>query len=1603
MLYHEKLVRLFLLIAFGVSAASAADVSPMYFESVGASSDENHDTQQQYWEDLMKYKIWGTKGVVFNKGNIIIKETSGLNGSAGVFYFSNGDHRLGGPILAGGDISFSANNTSPDKDSLYRGPIRVLGDLKLASWYNAPDTRYEGDVCVKGDVVIEGASADNIKTSTDRWMENVRKDGGKVYASFDGADSTYEKCPEKVPNVDAHLTVPRWDVPDNVKWRPAISLMVGEEETAYLDVPPIMGNEDPVLDKVVDIYLEKIEMASNPHKYLYIRMPSTHKRFVRIHLRDGLDINASANSAVIQVVYVNDDAVWDESSKSWKNFDASKSKFVENKDYAGDVLFYTTKDMDWSSMIEPSYQGTFMTSGNFVIHDHFVLAGQLIADSIFFESDITGDFRYVPFDPPILDPKLFSAMFFPENNETVQVKVQLSKDTKVDVRFDYCFDFSSKAVVDGVTADQFADATDFNLDVQPMPVCGKSIKSVEILANSDTATVETQIKINVKKDNLLESYVGGKYADTVEILQLRVMNLEGAVIEDNLREGVFKLNIVDRDVTPETKDTTFVVNEDDSLYFDKVVFPYTSSVNSAMNSVVIKTVPATGTLFYFGKPYKGDPTKTIPVDSLGELVFVAKANDYGKGDDYEYASFEFAVVADNGGRSYDRDGCKGTCFNTITLNVNPVNDAPVVKPATFTISGHAIFGGDSTILDGAFVVTDVDDSVFTYAFDSTDPNFALVDSLFVIDENTGVISVKSGIELNENISKALYEIGVVVSDKSSTTGNVDDIISVKTTATIKVSYNNNAPTIVTDTISIVENSKPGVPADSPIKATDKDVSDTVKVFKLVGESDWFEVSENGVVTVKKDAKVDFEKFKTVTLKVQVCDEYAACTEKNVVVKIIDQDFNIVKIEESTEPSNCWSKPKGQCAELRDTVYTNKEDIKLYCSLSTLDGGNPYACADTTLKDGCHLVVKTADETESLYGGELSDSVVVCVSTKAPEVTISLKGDSWSSGDILTIIQPGEGFGTDVFVNSSKKELVVSVRDSVTGVFRTDSVVVNMSALDVSKATVDAMNNFVDKKFSIHNEDSTAVETPTNEGSRVEFTIEDGKGVSLKVTYNKDADGNVKETEVIDENGKADKRELITISYETLVGGEMVTVSYLADANTGLPAFRTPDGKISFNEKDAEKGGLFSVSQKQKDDAAASVSYFIDGKGNIVKNSEGDVGYTLSYTYVNKPYGNVATQSIFVVLDVKKPGVVIWTPGKGDVIKSNVTDVLWYVCQDGDDAVEARKARDAKDSSYISTLEKRCTLKDTLKTQGLEKGYNIIERFFVDKAGNEAYDTVLVYMKDAKEVNLEVEQPVTVLTKELVEKYYADNPPKEGQTFSVSIRNPKTGNEKETQIGGSFGSKDGSGKAPYPSVMEKDDEAPHLGPSLVLDIKLPVVNGVSGLATMDDIMADEDYVLLSEAKAEGAVKMDLQTYVDSFCVAGFDPGTDLTKANLYDSKLDVKIWVYTSLGNFVNYYSFTQKLNDPDFTDPTGKLQLFFEQKPDIDGFVRTDTGRLLATGAYIYKVEAKVKNTLQCTLPPLYDKKGQSKLDDPTLKRKGDVIKSDDNLLKPFGYKRPKM
>ena len=139
---------------------------------------------------------------------------------------------------------------------------------------------------------------------------------------------------------------------------------------------------------------------------------------------------------------------------------------------------------------------------------------------------------------------------------------------------------------------------------------------------------------------------------------------------------------------------------------------------------------------------------------------------------------------------------------TVTVKVNPVNDKPIAHDTVYTINENVAAG---TAAAGKIRMEDVDDTKFTYAFDTNDPKYTIVDNLFEINSTTGEITVKNaGLDYEGLNADTTMVIKVIVTDAASTSmpegaGKLADTSDV----TIKVVDVNEAP-VVRDTAFTVD-------------------------------------------------------------------------------------------------------------------------------------------------------------------------------------------------------------------------------------------------------------------------------------------------------------------------------------------------------------------------------------------------------------------------------------------------------------------------------------------------------------------------------------------------------------------------------------------------------------------------------------------------------------------------------------------------------------------------------------------------------------------------------------------------------------------------------
>lgn len=1044
--------------------------------------------------------------------------------------------------------------------------------------------------------------------------------------------------------------------------------------------------------------------------------------------------------------------------------------------------------------------------------------------------------------------------------------------------------------------------------------------------------------------------------------------------------------------------------------------------NAPAGVVVATCSDSTKTLYY---SIEKDTSGLFAIDQLTGVVTVKDSMVL----DYETVNkYEITVKVSDGldvGNGKDANGVVvQSDSRAVTIVVNDVNELPIVEPQSFSIAENS--GSGAKV--GKVVDDDYDNvSKFTrHSYEAVGGDTAIFDV-----DTRGNITAKTDLDYEKYAATGDTVFTVQVKVKDNQPGPKGEELFVVETMTIVLKDVNETPKIQTDEVSVAENTAGGTPI-AEIETVDPDGEKETLVYTMIGTSDIVTVSDDGLISVKDGAEIDYEKVQSELITVMVTDGGGLTDTKTIKVNIIDmneppsmddQGFEIKENKTATvgtlvaedpdkakkfstlvftqiTPSNEIKIKKDGTVEVikkldyeSDSLYTILAevcDVK-WCDTATVTVRvidvpekseveitraenrdsvwlmpdsiyvnnydlNVEWTEDGTLRSGDTTLVEGTNEIIKCYlapgkDTEGCDTLIVVVSTVPPIVTVTKTVEDSLDPNIFTVVEEVAEGDTSFYVNKEENDIVVTVTDPVSGSKESFTIELNLDTLSIPSKVYGTMADIADAVQPLHEKAKNAVYTPVNDDRIAVSYVENIDGHDVTVTYYTDRDGNIIPS--------ASGLNEMTVSYQTVVGKDTVTVSFQADAETG------------YAQVNKETGAAYNIQYAYKDSKgnAVDVSYNVSEKGKIVRSDAEEVGFMVSYTYVNK-FGNSATKSISVVLDKKPPLVWIKSPIEDEILYSNTVDVEWYVSVTGDSA------------DFV--------LQDTLVTQGLEKGTNGIPRFYCDKAGNCDSATVYVIMKNAKDVDIYIENPVTEMSLAKTEEYYAANPPEKGETFAVSIKNSKTGKEYETLVGGDFKTKDGTLDTPYPGLEG------HLGPTLEILTRVPVVDNISGLATLDDLVGKDGLVSVDGVDAAKSEKLSVEDYVQEYCDEDFRDslGSDISRANLYNTTMYVKVWVYTTLGSFVDYFSFAQEVNDPDYVNEGGKLDMFFEMKPTTDGFVRAENGHLYATGAYLYKTEVEMRTTLRCTLPPVHDNtKASNKV--------GFKRKITEDMLKPFGYKRP--
>lgn len=1456
---------LFILFAlFVANIAVASEISPFYFSSVPKTDNAKQEAE---WQKLIKYKLWGTgvggDGVVFSNDKVYITDSVGYTGSAsGGFRLLNNMHSIGGPLAFGGNFS---NNTG--NDEILTGPSHFGGSINIGNEasLNGGNVTWRGKVCANGYNNFTNIQNSGLVTITCSDPEipviDNKLDVPEVDWDYTGFDTTI---------------VGDWEFKDGKNVVPTADPRVS---VAYINIPA--GTDD-----YYDILVQGDLVLWQGCDSLYINNP--YNRYVRIFITGALKIDGTTHNIVIL---------------------QQGGKTVTNAEYAGNLLIYSQESIDFPSH-ECIYQGTYISGGNISFKDHYRFAGQLLAKKVQIHNDfMAGDFRYVPFRPPVIMNVVSRAY---EDNEVQgdTVKLELSKDPPTRVTFDYCFSLKSSNSCNGYKDDESCEWANVNdvlaSTLDSIPLCGRDTAHAEFPQNSKTL-----------KNPIVFHAFDDPYEEDDERVIIKIFNLTAAITPNGDRnpDASFSMNyiIVDNDKKPVSYDTTVSSKVNETLTITSFPAYGPDSVTPMKTyNVVIKSVPAEGTLTYNGNTVAvGDTIKALPgsgepkVGVISGLTFTPVKDAYGT----PYATIGFDLCKVDAPDICDRG--KTMKINVVNVEFTIRENAPI-DTLVGTLEDMRIPGSLScTIVSG--------NAGTTFKFDTTS------------------ILLNSALDYETQPSYAFFV-------KCSNGTDYDS-----TVVSIIVIDENEAPSVNDTIFHVMENQPIGTIVDKlPVYDEDRNLEFlSNKLTIIAGDADKYSIDDStGVITTKVVLDYEADKFDTLFVLVQDSDGNMD-TARVIIVVDNEVETSTITVTRAETKDTVWEFPK-------DTLYINRTEINLSW---TADGIPQPDTLVTDLHEGFNTVTLTYYDKTKDHGTVATIVIFVC--TRTPELKVAVDVKPPVADNIYTIVEQVPASDTSYYVNKTENTILVEIREPILDATYTDStcnyseqklsINVKLDTLSVPESAYKKMGEIVNANLMLDLNPATPAKMVNANDSLilVTYTVTVA-GEKVTVSYYTDSKG-----DVVKNSAGA---EVMTVSFETKDSkGNKITMSYQADAITG-----------SLIEQ--WNGGSYIVTYPYTDKTGRTVdiSYFVSPKGKVMKNEEGNPGFEVAFEYTNKQFGNTSRRSAFVVLDTIKPVVDIESPADGSKVHTNFVNVVWTV-------------NDVK--------------QDTLNMQGLVKGTNAIIRIYRDKAGNEASATVIVVLKNPKDLEIHVEKPVTVVTKDRVEEYYSEaKAPEKNQTFAVSVFNNAKDSEEEILIGGKMKNREGSGEAPYPG---KDD---HLGPTVTIDVKMPVASAVGGLATFDDIVASDGLVSVDGVDAQGGKKMAPSQYVAEYCTEEFQEtfAGDLSRLNLYNTTLAVHVWVFTNLGSYVDDYSFKVNLDDPDYVNKGGMLSLAFELKPDMEGYIHTKSGRMVGTGAYLFKTEVTMRTTLRCTLPPISE-------DMPKANLKGAKRKVSDDMLRPFGYKRPPM
>lgn len=1580
--------KIFGIILFLIAFAIGADVRPFIYENIGQDS----ATQQTQYEYMLQYKLYGADYLKMGR-RVKIPDKSGWNGSSGPIT-SYEQLVLGGPVLTDSAISLG------NECQITTGPIRAN---TFTSDNDNGNALFAGNICLNNPVdpnsqTPTGVNRGNGKYSCDsvppaptglRMPIITFPDTTQINITVPDRGKVFVDIPD-VPTYDLYVNSIKTGTEDTLYFR---YINRGTLVRIFVKDQIVIGNHTVIQTFYNDSAVAQDKYRGNLLFYTnkdiritntdYVKLQGSFISTEEIYLRSNIDFSGQLLANRLELgddfkgenfhfVKFDPDTIDVKLDKygGLKENDSTVIIPIELSDTASIAVFFTyCFDLkDGVTIDDFNIPPTFPICGTDPSIEVSIPMGSKVPSTPI-QVNVKKDTLVEPSEYLVLHIDSITGAILPNGETSGELVIHIIDAPIGHVEFDttktYKFEENKLGEVDAIKILNGTENTRFHLDSaytdryeldsltgkltligEPLDYEKAAIDVIKItLIDTGDVSVTRNIPISVidvneaptiddVTTNLPENLI---HPFMVEKLVAKDPDTKTAFTQNvfTMLEGDTNIFRLDSDGELWAK-KTFDYETDQKTYTIKVLVQDKNDPSLKDSAIVTVNITNSNdgpkfnthdTTFYVdeNKPFKDsvkatdqDSDKitysivgTVPfkIDSTG-VITSTRTFDYEK-----EKGFTFKVVADDG---------KAKDTMTVNIKVTDVNEPVHTKDTTFVVdegkTGEIgkVKGEDE---DGKPVKFSCDDTVH-----------------YSIDTNTGILRLVDPFD---------YEV-----TKSDTVKVfVTDGVFTDTAIVVVDIKNVNEPPVLqsNDSLTVPENCKSCI--IGIITAVDPDSDKVIYEVKEPG----FTIDTNGVL--KLTDPLDYEKTPEVKITVIAKDSSGAADTATYVIKVTDIN-EPVHVQDTT----CSVKENYTGKVCKITAIDEDKTTPKYIITDTTN----YSIDSTgviTIKNPIDYEKKTKDTvTVIVTDGEFADTaqVIIRVLDEPEDVKIT-EWDHNPPPDTVKTNDPDHEFkwticegdsctthydnprihkDTTIKVCNDKK----TVCDSIVVLFNDVPPVVTLTNAKSTDALIDyiTIEEEKDDKIYVNKKDNELKVTVRDTIHKTEKTFPinvklDTLHVSSKnvteynylideslATYTQIGGGLIEVKEVVkDGDRKITLTKIVnknmepidtvqTVTYTVKQDGKELTITYKTDNLTGQ---RVSDYEVSY-----------------KADSCTTVSYYLGDDKKITKNKEGNIAFTVSYVYTDD-FGNKASSKVDIIYDNIPPKVEILEPISSSSYNRNAIPVKWTV--NGE-------------------------VQDTLTLQRIEKGVNFVVRRYVDKAGNVAADTVMVIMKEAKDIAIEVVNPVTHLNQDKIDSFY-----NEGNKYDK--------------------------KNPYTITTLKGDDKPDpVGVGFKVDIVLPSVSPTGGLASLDDIVKNGMIPVDDKGEIVGASTkgIPVDQYVEEHCTEEFQKDYQKHGLNipLYDVKYTLHLWIYTTQANYVNDFNVEYTLNDEDEVTAAGTVEMVVDWITDKDGHVKAKNGHGLGTGAYITKLYSKSIAKHRC------DYKGQKK-GDKTVKKEEDFT--------TFGYKRP--